>query len=228
MTELISLIHSGDKGRWVWPHWYRHYSKWWTGWEKIDTVLLTEKRDAHFDRVINVKSGRGRWGKELIRALNTMECVYVLYQHEDYFLTGEADIDFLLATAKLMKSENMQLMKCCGPAAGIWRGKEEPWRVDVLQKTDLKVEGVEVLEYPHHVDYLLSHKTSIWNKDFLLSTVKPKYSPWDHEIKGTMEMRNRKEKIYAIIGKTPMPFEATVRRGKIKRDCTRFFKEPNA
>lgn len=228
MTELISLIHSGDKARWVWPHWYRHYSKWWTGWDKIDTVLLTETKDAHFDHVINVKSGRGKWGEELIRVMKGMDCTYVLYQHEDYFLTGETDINFLLSITKLMKSENIPLIKCCGPGAGIWRGEEEPWRVGVLQKTDLKVEGVEVLEYPHHVDYLLSHQISIWNKDFIISTVKPEYSPWEHEIKGTREVRQREVKIYAIIDKTPMPYEATVRRGKIKRGYKKFFKKPKA
>lgn len=226
MTELVSLIHSGDKAAWVWPHWYRHYSKWWTGWDKIDTVLLTETREVQFENVINLRSGPGKWGEELIRAMHSMDCRYVLYQHEDYFLTGETDPDLLIAIKDLMKNKNIPLIKCCGPGAGIWRGEEEPWRVDVLKKTDLKVLGVEVLEYPHDVKYLISHQISIWNKDFLVSTVKPEYSPWEHELKGTKDLMERREKVYAIIGKTPMPYVATVRRGKIKRGHKNYFQKP--
>jgi hypothetical protein len=209
---MVALIHSGDKNSWVWKYWKYYYAKYWDF--RIPTVFLSEEKDLNWDQVINIKSGTGPWATTLLNSLDKIHTEYIIYMHEDVFLTNHIEYNTLIELYKLMKTNDLQLIKCSGHDAG-WREAENN-----LPKTDMKVNEEPIYLYPNHIDYLVSHQISIWNKEFFKSTLKCGESPWQHELEGTKRLRARNISIHAFCSEEnepnsrPIPHIEAVRAGK--------------
>jgi len=81
-----------------------------------------------------------------------------------------------------------------------------------------KYAAVDNLNYDQIVpnsNYLISMQPSIWRKEFLLNVLKPEYSPWDFELKGSRQIKNKETGIY-IDRAVPTVYFNAVRRGFIK------------
>lgn len=228
MTETILLVHSGDKYAWVWDYWYYYYSMRWKAGDHIDTVFVTEERPFEWPGIIQAQTGPGlSWSDGLGKVLKALpaEVKYVIYQHEDYFMEEETWTNDLLALIECVKRYDMKLLKCCGWWAGYMDDKHPMTESGIT----VRVHGTEepVWNYPNESPYLVSHQTSIWDKEFLFSTLFTGESPWAHEICGTQRLRERNVPIYAYRGKCPIPYGETITHGGIRKGCEHWFDNAN-
>jgi len=217
------LVHSGDRGKWLWPFWHRWYAQNWNCGDVLDTVFLSETED--FDitdsRIITDKTGRAPWGSGLIHYLKRCPYKYVMYHHEDYFIDRQCQPDIVKRIITVMEQAKLNLVKCCG----YWAGDPDWERSDRSTILNYPVGDFPIVQYPQKHAYLISHQSSIWNKEFLLSTIQPQYTPWCHELEGTDALRSLDIPVHIYPGPPPVPYSETVQSGKIRRGAEYLFPE---
>ena len=218
MKKTILLVHTGDKANFCWEYWYYYWKKNWPNPCEIETVFLNEKMAFKKDGITTMHTSDVPWGEGLIKALQSMNDVeYIIYQHEDYFLTGAPDISIVNNLVDIMNKNDMLLMKMCGSWAGYIDDKNP------LVETDIKLNDEKIWRYNNESPYLISHQTSIWRKDFMVSTIDPNDSPWSHEINGSGRLRKRNLPLFAYRGNPPIPYTETLVHGNIREGANDYF-----
>ena len=215
MTDTIYLIHSGDKSSYMWPVWYYHYKKYYTC--EYDTIFLSENKSMDFPGVKFQHTGDVPWADGLMTYLEKITAKYIIYTHEDYFLTEPTNCKVLKDLIKLMDENDMRLLKCCGH----WAGSPE-WHENTGQFIETNLYE-NVWRYANKNQYLISHQTSIWSRDLLYTTLKIGEDPWGHELMGTDRLRARNLPIYAYRGKSPLESAETMVSGEIREGCEHYF-----
>lgn len=216
MNDTVFLIHSGDKSCNIWDYWYYYWKKYWTCHDFIDTIFLTENKSEIYEGVRFFHTGDVPWSDGLINFLSSVGYKYVIYQHEDYFLTEETNAKVAKDLIEVCKENDLKLLKCCG----LWSGCPE-WNKDgAFTKTDLYH---DIYRYNNENSYLISHQTAIWEKDFLLSTLKRNDTPWCHELAGTARLRERNIPIHAYRSKCPFDYCETMVHGNVRDGQKKYF-----
>lgn len=219
MTECVLLVHSGDRGSWIWPTFHFWYRKNWLSASVCDTVFLGETYAPDWDGVIPMTTGKTPWGVGILNALDKMNCKYFFYTHEDSCICEPSRTDKIAKLIEFMKEHDVQLMKTCGWDGG-FNDAARP-----MVETDMKMDGETIWQYNNNSGYLISHQISLWNKEFFKSCIKPAYSPWDSEMEGSDELRKRHIPIYAYRGKAPIPYVELVRQNALREGAEKWFQE---
>lgn len=218
MKDVIFLVHSGDKSSNIWDYWYYYWKKFWTCAEFIDTVFLCKNLTKDYKGVQFYHTGNVSWSDGLINFLEKMDSRYIIYQHEDYFLTEETWDGVVKKLLMLCREHDFKLLKCCGLWSGFTTDKTP------LVETSIKVNDKEVIWlYNNESPYLVSHQTSIWEREFLLSTLRRGETPWQHELAGTARLRKRNVPIYSYRGKSPFDYAETMVHGNVRKGFEKFF-----
>ncbi len=215
MTDTIYLVHSGDKSKWMWKVWYHYWKKYYTC--DYDTIFLSENETMDFPGVKFFHTGSIGWADGLKFFLEKIKAKYVIYTHEDYFLTEKTDCRKASELIQLMDDHNMSLLKTCGHWAGCpeWNKNTEEFI-----KTDI---GENIWTYNNKNSYLISHQSSIWEKNLLYTTLRSDEDPWGHELMGTDRLRARNIPIYAYRGKNPFESAETMVQGEMRQGQEHFF-----
>ena len=222
MTETIYLVHSGDKSSYMWKDWYRYWKKHYTC--DYDTIFLSENATMDFPGVQFAHTGSVPWADGLISYLETCPAKYIIYTHEDYFLNEPTNKRLAGILIDLMKQHNIKLLKCCGHWAGCpeWNDK-----TDQFIETDIWFDDPPakpcLWTYANKNSYLVSHQSSIWDRELLYTTLKPGEDPWGHELMGTSRLRARNIPVYAYRGKNPFESAETMVQGEIREGCEKYF-----
>ena len=219
MTEAIYLIHSGDKGHWIWPYWYYWHKRYWNLEGKIDVVFLGESWAPEWDGIIPMTTGRRTWGEGLINALEKIEAKYIFYGHEDYVSTEPPRTEAALALVDFMRENKSNLIKASGWDAG-FNDASRP-----LKELDVEVNGKKLWRYNNRSGYLISHQIALWDKEFLKSTLVPWMTPWMHEMEGSDALRQRNVEILAYRGEAVIPYAEVVRQNAIRENSEKWFSE---
>lgn len=215
MTETIILIHSGDKSLYIWDFWYYYWKKYYTC--KYDVVFLSENETQNYDGVKFAHTGSVGWAEGLMDYLNRIDCKYIEYMHEDYFLTEETNPAKMETLVKCMKDNGLYLIK----HVGTWAGNPD-WNKPGAFQEAFEL-GEDMYIYSNNQPYLISHQTSLWDREFLLSTLKRGWTPWCHEITGTGDLRRRNIPVHAYRGKNPMEYCETMQGGQIRDGQEKYF-----
>jgi len=152
--------------------------------------------------------------------LDKINSEYVILTHEDYFLTGEIDFLALLEIKLTMDNLNADLVKMCGAWSG-FTTKDNP-----MVKTCHKIKDDSLWSYPNSRNYTISHQVSMWRRDFLLKSMCPEWTPWEHELIGSYLVKVANEAvIYSYHGKPPIPYVETCTGGKVRPGAEVYFTE---
>lgn len=226
MNNLAYVIHSGDKSEESWDFWYHYYKKHWTCKDVADTYFISEGKRKEYEGVKFICVGEGiPWSNGLHYALTQrIDAKYIIYQHEDYFLTENTFPHIIKVLIGLMDEHDMSLIKCCGWWAGYMTDEAPMTLTEIKANDEYKEKKFKYLWlYNNESPYLISHQTSIWKRDFLISTLELEESPWGHEIMGSNRLRKRNIPIYAYRGKCPIPYAETMVHGEIREGFEKYF-----
>lgn len=165
-SDIGILVHSFDGYRRYWPgflYFYRkHYAEKTSSHRRWPLYFATEQKTPSKDIVPfrHIQTGEGSWGYRLRKALEVIPQSYVLYMQEDMWLNGTLSHSRLEEAWGRMISQN----------AIHWKLQTNCEHL-VLCPTD----------YNDPKWYVASHQPAIWDKEFLLSTLRDNYSPFAHE-----------------------------------------------
>jgi len=114
---------------------------------------------------------------------------------------------------------NLNLLKCCGDWAGYI--DEKTPKID----TGIMIDGLNepLWLYNNDSQYLISHQTSIWSREFLTSTIRRGWSPWEHELQGTDFLRKINVPLHAYRGPCPFEYDETIQGGNVRPNCDKYF-----
>ena len=109
---------------------------------------------------------------------STIEDDYFIWGVEDTFLKRPVNFDVLNAFFKVCEDTNNTKIGRIDLTEGM------SYRPTSLWKT---VDGIDILVNPQDAEWRVTMQISIWNKEYLLSNLKPNRSPWDVEILALQE-----------------------------------------
>jgi hypothetical protein len=215
--SIALLVHAGDSNAWAWPHFLRHFAKWWDADCGIPVYFASEEVPVDHPRTINLKIGFRPWGGFIQKALLKIPEDHILFMHSDYFFIDQIDYSLLNTLHNLAHSKDIRILKCCGS----WMGFENP----MFPPTQENMDGVEMWRYNNKSDYLTSQQESIWEKQTLYDSILPSEQPWSAETNGSnrLKARNPDVRIYAYRGRPPVPYEETIGRGQIRPGAEKYF-----
>jgi hypothetical protein len=201
--KIAILVHTFDGYRRYWKPWIyffnKHYSE--PEWHiyfanEVKNVqhLFPEKQKQKYH---HIPCGSGSWGHRLIVALNHIDAEYVLYMQEDMWLNRTLLQTYLNDCLSVCVKKNVKQLKL---QAGCFH-----------QRWSVYAEG-------HPSWYIISHQPGIWNREYLLSTLQPNMSPYDHEIQTNIKLHKQPElsrDIYcgAMEGLRPFPYVGVSQMG---------------
>lgn len=220
-NNIISIIHACDRNSYAWDKWYDRYSKFWPN--EIPTVFISEEKKFERKGIVNLRLGIG-WQQGIIKALdNYITEKYIIYQHEDFFLTAPVDYDLLMELLRVTCTYEADIMKCCGKHGG--------WDNAKFKKLEHGDMNGRVMIYKNSNEYLTSHQVSIWDKNFLRKTLDPKNNNWQHEIEGTRLARKLNPKILAYRSDKnppdcqPIPYIEVIKHGRYKNNVKEYWRD---
>ena len=216
---ITYLIQSGDCGEWVWPTWRYYFTKYWKDQDIMSPLFIGETFHPAVS-IMATTTGKVAWGQGMINVLTKLDSKYVVLTHEDYFINGPINFELLEVIAHAMTSEKIDLVKLCGAWAG--------WTSDIapMTKSDIYINESPLWRYPVDRQYAISHQMSLWNREFLLSTIEPGYTPWSHEVVGSRAIAEEgKAVIYAYVETPPIPYVETCTVGKVRHGAEVYFTE---
>lgn len=186
-NKFTLLVNSSDGFDDCWEPFFKLLS---LNWKNCDIPILlnTEFKEFSYDS-LNIKCSKANlsnlkrklsWSECLINAINQIDTPLVLYMQEDYFIEKNVRVDLIDEFTDLMI--NNKDIKCIGlthfgsfPPFYKWQDDEK------------------LLEVSQKSKYRISTQAAIWDKETLLSYLRPNESGWMFEIFGSKRSFRKKE-----------------------------------
>jgi len=167
----------------------------------IETLIVSETETLDIPNYKFITPGKKQWGERIINALSETKTEYVFFVLDDYYLSQLLTNEYIEYLLKFMDNHKVN-------------------KVTLTPVPDFaKYEYLESVNTMHKMSpnspWLTSLQPAIWRKSELLKFLKPEYSPWDFEIKGSNEAKNNAENYFVAKLDKPIYFNM-VRKGKVR------------
>jgi hypothetical protein len=186
-NQIALVVHACDRYRILFQAFEHFFKKNWPLMDSVNSYFLTEEMDYRSDRFTNIKTGRAQWSDRLRTGLQQLSEPFVIYLQEDVWLNKPVNEKILREIFTFAVTENPLLVKLhssevyqTDPTGKIFGG---------LLLSKLDNDGSK---------YLMSHQTSIWNREFLISQLLKNEHPWRNERKGTRRLKKLDQPLYQI------------------------------
>lgn len=198
-NDMAILLYSCKKNSDMWSVFLTLFRKYWQECP-YKLVLLTDKQERNqesfgFDDVVVLDAG---WRDMIFAGIDRAGTEYVMLWMDDYLLCDyvkNEDIAYYVEKAREYHAANIRLL-------------ESP---TIIAKTYKRDEDFNV--YEPGTAYSFSTQVGIWNAALLKKYIRPQWSAWDFERKGSLEVKDYKHPLLASRNYT-FPYEEGVRRGK--------------
>ena len=188
-TDFAFVFHSCDAYEVLYKGCMYYFNKYWSDQIPVNKYFITEEKDVDFTGFKSIKSGLGPWTSRLHNAISKIEESYIIYFQEDYWLTQKVEPLYFAKIMAAVKKLNPALLKL----------HDQISDYKFIENAEVEAEGLafKTLDVAKS-DFILSHRASIWRKDFFLDQLTIKESPWQNEMFGSQRLRKTKEKIYML------------------------------
>lgn len=171
INNLSIFIPSCDKYSDTWdPFFDIFFQKW--GNCPYNIYLGNNTRTFIHERVFTINVGEDTgWGDSIIKMLKAIPTDYVLMIFDDLYIINSVKqerIEHLFDLMRMSNGDCLRLNTAPRPSIRYKKSKE----IGRIRKYD---------------PYCISAQVAIWKKDTLLDLIKPEYTPWDFEFKGSKD-----------------------------------------
>ena len=165
----------------------------------VETLIVSETETLDIPNYKFITPGKKQWGERIINALSETKTEYVFFVLDDYYLSQLLTNEYIEYLLKFMDNHKVN-------------------KVTLTPVPDFaKYEYLESVNTMHKMSpnspWLTSVQPAIWRKSELLKFLKPEYSPWNFEVKGSKEAKNNVENYFVAKLDKPIYFNM-VRKGK--------------
>ena len=166
----------------------------------VETLIVSETETLDIPNYKFITPGKKQWGERIINALSETKTEYVFFVLDDYYLSQLLTNEYIEYLLKFMDNHKVN-------------------KVTLTPVPDFaKYEYLESVTRMHKMSpnspWLTSVQPAIWRKSELLKFLKPEYSPWNFEVKGSEEAKNNVENYFVAKLDKPIYFNM-VRQGKV-------------
>ena len=166
----------------------------------VETLIVSETETLDMPNYKFITPGKKQWGERIINALSEAKTEYVFFILDDYYLSQLLTNEYIEYLLKFMDNHKVN-------------------KVTLTPVPDFaKYEYLESVNTMHKMSptspWLTSVQPAIWRKSELLKFLKPEYSPWNFEVKGSEEAKNNVENYFVAKLDKPIYFNM-VRQGKV-------------
>jgi len=182
LRDIPLLVVSCDRYSDLWDPFFGIFWRRWPDCPFQVNLVANIMKYSH-PRVTTVTIGEDiGWGAGLIEALSQLSSEYVIIFLEDFFL------EKLVDTAEVLRLTEIAVENRVGCL-----------RLTPNPRPSLKVVGHQNLGWILPGDpYRVSTQVALWRIDTLVSVVKPVFSPWDFELKGSLLSTNLIEPFWSV------------------------------
>ena len=165
----------------------------------IETLIVSETENLDIPKYKFITPGKKQWGERIINALSETKTEYVFFVLDDYYLCQLLTNEYIEYLLKFMDNRNVN-------------------KIMLSPVPDFaKYEYLESINTMHKMSptspWLTSVQPAIWRKSELLKFLKPEYTPWNFEVKGSELAKNNIENYFVAKLDNPIYFNM-VRKGK--------------
>lgn len=197
--DLAILLYSCWKNSDMWAIFIKLFQKYWSDCP-YQVILLTdryegEKEQYGFDEIVALDAN---WHDMIMAGIEKAGTEYVMLFMDDYLLCDYIEndrISFYVEEAKRHHAANIRFM-------------ESPTIVAEVYEKDSAYNY-----YEPGTAYSFSTQVGIWSVECLKKYVRPDWSAWDFERKGSVEVKDYDHPLLAARDYT-FPYEEGVRKGK--------------
>ncbi len=178
MNNLLTIvIYSGDSAEWVWPSWKHYWKKHWkTDRSNVKILFVSEFIPIEMEGItsyLTYLKGQENWATGLIKALATQVTTpYMIFGHEDYFLSDNTYESKLLEVAHIMKNRDLMKVKLF----------HNPDTLLAIKENFIDHDGLHF--YDSYRNYLNSFQPSMWNTAFFRGNLRIGENSWQSEVLG--------------------------------------------
>ncbi len=215
MNNLLTIvIYSGDSAKWVWPYWHHYWKMYWKSEGKVKVLFVSELESPNMEGITSYLTqlkGQENWATGLINALvEQVTTPYIVFAHEDYFLTANMYEDKLLEVATIMQRRNLMKVKLF----------HNPDTNLAIRENPIDSDGLHF--YDKHRDYLNSFQPSMWNTKFFQGNLRYGENSWQSEVLGGKRILENYLPLYAH-SINLFPYVETVWKGKKRPGYENYF-----
>ena len=165
----------------------------------IETLIVSETEDLDIPKYKFITPGKKQWGERIIQAISETKTEYVFFVLDDYYLSQLLTNEYIEYLLKFMDNRKVN-------------------KIMLSPVPDFaKYEYLESINTMHKMSpnspWLTSVQPAIWRKSELLKFLKPEYTPWNFEVKGSELAKNNIENYFVAKLDNPIYFNM-VRKGK--------------
>jgi hypothetical protein len=186
-NNFALLVHACDRYELLYKGFQYFFNKYWDFKLPCTYYFATEEKKVDLDGFVNILSGRGEWSDRLRILLEKIPQNYIIYLQEDMWFNAAIDAEFFQQLFNLITTNNWKQVKLhCSS-------------VYTTKATDIYIKGFNVAIIDNKKSgFLMSHQITIWDKQFLISLLKPKEHPWRNERRATKRMKKINPQIFHI------------------------------
>ena len=134
--------------------------------------MITNYKECEDDKVKTIKVGEHLgWGSNTRKALPQIDCDYLLYFQEDFFLSKDVNTEGILKDFDFCESNNVDYLRVMPP----YKDKHP-----FLQNPNYCYDANEIFKFKEHAMNLMA---VIWKRSTLLSLCIEGWTGWDYERK---------------------------------------------
>lgn len=166
--KVAVLICSCDYYSDCWEPIIYSFDKYWPDCEYPKYIVANHKKaNLHNTVVINVGDHKG-WGADTNRAIQEIDCDYLIYFQEDYFLAQKVDNDAIKAHISYMHERELDYLKIS---------------YDGINCDKHRIDDSDYCINPINRKYSVNTAVAVWKKCLLEKLAIPGYTGWDFEYK---------------------------------------------
>lgn len=198
--ELGIIIYSCQKNCDMWEYFSILFRKYWHDCP-YPIVLVTDRfepdgmKNYIFDEVVVEDSG---WAQMIRKAMDVIETKYVSLWMDDYFLCDQVNNSTIEKYVLYMEKYHAANIRLCDSAFSVYQIDEADRNIAI---------------YEQGRAYSITTQIGIWEKKFLKKYIKPEWSPWDFERRGSVEIIDNDYKFIGTLNYM-FPYIEAVRKGK--------------
>ena len=171
------VIVGEDKNDHLWDAFFKYFEDYWDRSLDARVYFISENKDAKYNGIVNIKTGKHPFGKRLALGLQQIQEKNVLLLLDDYFLTKKVDARFFEEAFGLMGKYEMDRL-----------GVNFRSKALTYESLNIRVQNFQVHKIKEDSKYAMSLH-GIWKRESLLSCLGVGDTREDVEINATARMR---------------------------------------
>ncbi len=218
-NNLTILVSSCDKYASFWPPFFNSLYKNWPSLQTVNKqvpIFLVANKKSFFDpriTMINIYQERS-WSDNMLHALAAVKTKYVLIALDDYWIDQPVNELRLLQLYNGMQAENAAMLQISNNDPRYQTGAAHPNLPHVMFTNKFAL-------------YKASLQLAIWDKEALISILKPGEDPWTFEISGSARSHGYPAHFLSLSGDEPIKYINAAHQGHINPTAIAYAKQNN-